>query len=785
MLKKKLRLTVAITTIILVFIVFALSIFLNTTSFRQNYVNSLISTYRISGRESVRNIEHAIKYGKDLNKFYGIEDILAEVQDVSAQIDNVRIVMPNGDIKYDLVGEVSDEKITQDLISQVDFTDKNTEDYESILYQDNYHLFIPIYEQDEWVGSLELSFAREFITNRVNNYLRILIRDSLLLALLAITILSYVIYKFSLLNQAGELRQKFIIIIILLLLGITQLTASFINYRIFNQGYLDLTRENAQTVAEIIKNDVNSIIAKGVSYDSLHGMEDWLEEIVDSIPEVDRVYLVDETNTIKRDTSSLEKGPTVEPEYLSSSLLAADLNGEIRIVNIQTSQTYINHQLREIILDMLTLMVVSFVFTVELTLFAIMFLKGKLEKDKKGSKKVDINANRNLGFLFFLASSMPLSFIPLVMNDLYRPVFALSKDVVLGLPLTIETVFAGLSISFIGSFIEKKGWKAIFMFNLLLFVVGNFLSGIAGGPLIFIASRALVGLGYGACLAAMMSLAVLMVKRSDEKNKSLAALTAGMFAGSNCGVVIGGMFADIIGFYQVFWLAAVLSILTALFALRFLPNLKEQRSKEAEIKESKVSLKEFFGDLTISAYFILLLIPATVAIAFLNYFFPLFARDLNLSASNISRAFLINGLMIVYLGPALTNFISKKISNRQASILASLIMASAFIIFFIRGDLMAAFLVVILLGIADGFGLVVRNNYLLNLKQAKDLGESRVLGYYNMARKIAQAIGPMVFATVLALGRQQGVGLIAFFLLIGVVIFKQATKNLEGSSLSN
>lgn len=774
---KKLKITFALTTMLLVLIVLSFSTFLNVNSFEQNYAESLTSTYKVIGGQGVRKIEYAVKYGKELDKFYGIKEILTEIKEDSKHIEQARIVLPDGKISYNLAGRVSNKELSPTLKSQIDFTAEDKE-YKSILAEGNYHLLIPIRDETEqYLGSLELIFPQRVIEAQTRAYLEQIIKFSLILALIVLAALAFAVWRVNPLNSDGELRKKFIILMILVILGTTQLAYGFVNYKIFKRGYIDITRQNASATVQTIKDDVNSVIEKGVTYEELYQFKKWLTDIVSAVPEIDQIYLTDTKDRVMVTTSPVKEEETLNSTYTNSTLLPTDLRGAHRIVNVEVSKDYINQKLKNILLDMLTVLIVSFVFTVELTLFTVIFLKEQLEKNRKeqseGTELLDLNMNRTFTFLFFAASTMPLSFIPLVMQDLYQSFFGLSKDVVLGLPISAEMLFAGLSMTLAGYLIDKKGWKPVFIFNLVIFIAGTVLSGLAWNSFVFILARGLVGLGYGACLVAMMNLAVVSSSSEEEKSRSLSAHNSGIFAGANCGVVVGGMVADRIGFYRVFWLAAGVSLLAGFFALYFLPNIKEQRAKGEAVEESTVqgSSKDFFSSSNVITYFLLLLIPATVANMFLKYFFPLFAKNLGVSSSNIGRAFLINGIMIAYIGPLVTKYVADKLSTKRATILSSGIIIIGFVVFFIKGSLLTAFLVVLLLGLANGFGLVVRNNYLLKLNAAQKLGRGKALSYYNMARKVGQVIGPVVFGTALALGTQLGVGVIALTLLITLLIF--------------
>jgi hypothetical protein len=45
------------------------------------------------------------------------------------------------------------------------------------------------------------------------------------------------------------------------------------------------------------------------------------------------------------------------------------------------------------------------------------------------------------------------------MEKIYRPIFGLSKNIIIGLPISVEALFMGISSIFRSHLIDKKGWK--------------------------------------------------------------------------------------------------------------------------------------------------------------------------------------------------------------------------------------------------------------------------------------------------------------------------------------
>jgi len=137
------------------------------------------------------------------------------------------------------------------------------------------------------------------------------------------------------------------------------------------------------------------------------------------------------------------------------------------------------------------------------------------------------------------------------------------------------------------------------------------------------------------------------------------------------------------------------------------------------------------------------------------------------STSNVGRAFMLNGLCIVYLGPLLGKYTSKYLSPGGSILLSGLIIILAFLLFSLKATLLTAFIVVVLLGVAESFGLLAQNNYFLRLEATQRVGSGKALGYYDNIRKMGQMSGPLLFGGVLAFGilGVGAIGVVSFVLL--------------------
>lgn len=362
---------------------------------------------------------------------------------------------------------------------------------------------------------------------------------------------------------------------------------------------------------------------------------------------------------------------------------------------------------------------------------------------------------------------MSLTFVPIVMKNLYKPMAGLSKDVVLGLPLSAEMLGGIMAILIAGRTIDKQGWRTLFFTGALFLAMGNLFSGISSSTLPFIVSRMIAGLGLGYILMTIRSLAVSL----PESNAAIAEFGAGSIAGLNCGAVIGGMLADRVGYDAVFFLAAG-GVLIPLIFVRRLMTKYEIADREISNNQSFMEkMVHFISNKKAVLFLLCIFIPYFICGAFLDYYFPLFAAGNGLSQSDISRGILINGLFIIYLGPVLTRYVIKKLGNTYGMIASMCIVISALATFAVFGTITAAFATIILLGIAEGFGVSMKTTYFLNLNGIKDLEINKGIAFFSIMVSFSRMAGPIVYGLALSLGARMGVGLIALIILMLLAIF--------------
>ncbi len=474
----------------------------------------------------------------------------------------------------------------------------------------------------------------------------------------------------------------------------------------------------------------------------------------------------------------------------------------VAIIEIGTDLYSFNQENKKlvqgILLDVITMLIVLILTSVEIIYFAHLLTRKKEFELSNGFDLPDGGSFfsyssfvRPFNFIYSLAISMSIAFVPIMMKNLYveflssgaLPLFGLPSDVVIALPISIEMLFFGIGLLIGGSFISKMGWRFLQIVGIIFAFVGLLLSGYSANIYMFLISRGVLGFGSGLVLLTSRSI-INLEKDPIIKSSAYSNFYSGGLAGVTVGAVFGGFFADRFGFSNVFYIASVFAVVAFIFAYQILISNKSiinKVIKSVSEKLSFVSALKFLFNIKVLSYFLLAIIPTYAAGMFLSYYLPLFAESKGLNISDIGRLFMLNGLLIIYLGPVVSSFVKKSVKDdRLALILGSAGWAVSLIIFAVTGNILGLVLTLIVMGITEGFCVVAQNDYFLDLRIVKEIGEDIAVSYFEVAVKIAEILAPIIFGWVLIMGEKKGMWVFGIAILVAAALFFIISNIKEG-----
>lgn len=798
-----LRIKILGIAILLLILAQAFNASFSISSFEKLYRNSLISSYQVVARDLQRNVKTAIRFGKPIDKFIGMTRLMEEVKHNIPELHNVSVSLPNGKVLYSLREELVGASMPGDL--RIDFggmekTSPDDTTAQAILFQDKYYILLPIRDASKkWVGTIYISFEEQLIIDKIKEIIRGNLKGLGLTTLISSIILACGLFFFISFKEGQKLQKLRIYLILLLILGGAQIYYSASNTKDFRNNYLDITRAKTGQLGKLLKDDIEYLLSKGIQINRLFKIDVLMSEIIDATPEIGDMRILDKedellylANTqgivnIQRDTtpkSSAIQG--VERDEAFEVLLPLQKEKETEgFLRVRLSREVIGAKIKEIILDSVTVVTISLLFLVELVILFLILLTKELAKTGQGKPGED-NSNiygmiRPAVFIFMFSMDLSISFIPLYMEKLYKPILGLSKDIIIGLPISTEMFCAGIMLIVAGIWMDRRGWREPFVTGIICCSLGAFLSGTAANGIEFIFARGIVGIGYGLALMAAQGF-IFGTTYSKNRAQGIASLFAGIYAGSICGGAIGAMLAERIGYAAVFFVATCGMILPILLVITIMRGVSKRASRTVapqEIVKETTRLKNFLKFISNRNVLSLLLfnsIPGALClVGFLYYVTPIYLNRVGTSQSNIGRILMIFGFFMIYASPLISRYVDRSENKKTYIILSGVLSGLGLIVFYFFSGFMATALVILMIGLSSSFGISSRTAYVLSLRITQEVGVGEAMGTYRALERLGQVLGPLVLGAAITMaGIEKGVALvgalfivITFFFLIG------------------
>ncbi len=504
----------------------------------------------------------------------------------------------------------------------------------------------------------------------------------------------------------------------------------------------EMTHTGTQIVRQMAW-DLERLSGMGLPVSGIHGMEDWMTERQKHVSSLGmavfdvtgKLHAAADANGILTAQQWQKLSNEVPPVRLDMRHPAD--GAFIGSVQIIMNPATAGSNLRSVMLDNLTMTVVAALFLSELLFLLLMSRKGT------GAMSRSPEFMRPIIFACLFATEMSMSYVPIRIGELGLDLFGLPPDVVSGLPVSCELFMAGLAMFAGGFWSQKSGWKPMLLSGLLLACLGSCASWLSPSALPFILARGMSGLGYGFI---NLSAQVFVIAHSseDSRARNLAFMFAGLYAGTLCGSTMGGLIADRLGYHAVFPASAVMLALTVAVLFRLLPREPWQTE---ETGSSRLALREaltFFFDRRMGGLLAFFIIPnALITVCLFQFFVPLSLSQAGTSPASIGRVFLLYCVIVMFAGPAVGTLLDKTKRMERPLFLSMIIVSLSVAVLVVFDGIAAAMLSVALLAVNTSIAANGQGPYALSLPAAQNFGRARTMGFYNVAMRIGQVLGPL------------------------------------------
>lgn len=766
-----LRLSIGVLATVVFVLTMGFNALLTVSTLDRLATRSLLSGYRGVGEHLALTIERGLRFGKPLEKYAGMIDLLHDLRDGAAGIVRAEIEDSHGNVLYavpresDLQGRETEKgRSSESEASSTRQTfDRSILDNTSLIVGDfwagpeTYRILVPLRYKGV-VGGVALEITREKIGAVTSGFMHWAL---LLLGVSCVMICVSLTGWIGMMTATPKSRARFsrsLSILLFVLIGGTQLAYSGVMLTLFHSFMEQTLRDNAGFTAHFIKRDFEYIVHKGVDVRSLKESRALLDPIVAMHPELSGASLVIPDGHVVASAGRVDTGAG----YVETSIDAywpSRFRQRLGVLNIRLypDAGYLAGEVRSLAIDLATSLVISLLFLMELARLLRM-LSGRMARAIFTGKNQQSPAPQNemlvtlraAGFLFFLGYDMCISFIPLMAREFHAPIWGISKEVLQGMPISAEMICAGVALFFGGIFSERFGWRRGFILGAAVASIGLIVAGAASSLPGFIVGRGVSGFGFGLVLMASQ------IGTLDDKNSGagLAGVFAGIFSGSICGSAAGALLAERLGFEAVLFVAAVLvpfSIL-ALTLNRSGVNIPDQPFQEANPKKEggNALAWAFLRDPHMESLLVFIGLPVALCLTgFLYYMLPLMLSETRATQGDIGRFFMLYGLCFISVGPLLGRLLDRSRKKAFFAMLTGLLSGLSLLIAGLSSEMFAVALAVIVIGVAQCLAAPSTMLCVVALPSAQRLGRGRTAGIYRTLERVGQVLGPILFGAAL------------------------------------
>jgi predicted MFS family arabinose efflux permease len=678
-------------------------------------------------------------------------------------------------------------------------------------------------------------------------------------------------------GKSFAVSSKVLILTVMLVVCSSILVSSFA-IRQFEREIMPEMDKKAITVGESINSLVIKAVRYGIPFRSLRGMEELFDSVLKENPEIKYVVVTDPEGYVLYEngvdvkpllsffkekagmpTSSSERSVPIF-DYYDNTIAIADGASILGSLHIGVDRMFVQNRMKDIVYDIITVLVVSFLITFEIILFLTTFaISGPIDsirkvisgarsgdftqylaissKDEVGSfvnslneailrvneayhglkekyheykgrignasdaraidaEIEDIERSYQFGpleglqrffqglliyirpalFLVIFSESLSLSFFPMYVDKLYQPIAGISKDLVIGLPISIFMLSWAISLPLGGVWSERIGRRKPFLTGALITAVGLVLTGLARTVYDLLLWRSVTAVGYGIVYITCQGY-ITDNTTAENRTRGMAMFLSGFFSGSLCGAAIGGILADRIGFRPTFFVSAGFTVVSAFFVFHFLQDYR----KDAVSTKGKIKLSHFrllFSNKHFLTLTFFSAIPAKICLTgFLYYAAPLYLKFLGNNQSAIGRVLMSYGLAMILISP-FTARVADALGNRRVFVIFGGIVSGIALIMVrqFQGTLGVLFSVA-LLGTAHAVG--VSSQLTLITEVCKDAGDKiglgTVIGIFRLIERIGNITGPLISGLLIAsYGFPKAIAGIGIMTISGSVIFSSS-----------
>lgn len=374
-------------------------------------------------------------------------------------------------------------------------------------------------------------------------------------------------------------------------------------------------------------------------------------------------------------------------------------------------------------------------------------------------------------FVFSFAEELQKSFMPLYVDALYSPVFGLSRDIIIGMPIALFMLVIAIATPFAGGWADKYGNKRLFLIGLVPAVTGYIGCALATNIYDVLIWRGATAAGYAIIVISCQGYIAATLTR-ENRAKGMAVFVGILMSATMCGTALGGIVADRIGYHPVFFLSAIFASIAGLCAWKMMSAhvrdenvanaVQKETAKDSNKVKRKGGVRSLFRNRKLMALILFCAIPVKIVLTgFFYYLIPLYLVSLGSSTAETGRIMMLYALLIIPISPIAARYVDKTQRISEMVVVGSFMSGIVLVVLSNYPSVWALVLAVALLGVAHG---VVKAPLiaavLASCEGEKSVGRTQILGILRTSERIGSVAGPIIvggLVTIFGYGVSMGI----------------------------
>ena len=351
--------------------------FLNIRNLQGNYKTSFFESSQAVSKAGIQTMEYGLKYGKTMGDFFTAVAIINEIHDYISSSDNVSIIAPDGAVYFTVFPKKTLASAAyKDMLDKLDLPALLKSGAQTVLRDEIHHEFMPIRGADGSVSAfLEVTFDDNILRSKTSSF-----TQSSVLAVLVVTLLGTLLFMFILgqvrtTNEKGEVRRALLMTIMIINVTLCQLIFTGVNVWNYRNVLEANAAENTHHVGELIKKNIDTVIAKGLIFQELDQIQSWMASVVSSAADIKgAVVLVNDGKIRLSSTDGLNLGQkNIQTNQITLPLKPDRANNQANLTMVLDQDNLQRKLMPMLVLSMLILLG-SIVALVQVTFVMIFIL---------------------------------------------------------------------------------------------------------------------------------------------------------------------------------------------------------------------------------------------------------------------------------------------------------------------------------------------------------------------------------------------------------------------------